>query len=91
MGLTFNNNNKRQRIIKDNPSKKLFISTGTPTHRPEDGNKFPNLLDFFVTNEITSTYTDILSSYDITSIHSTITATLSTSLIARKQTPRWHN
>jgi hypothetical protein len=34
-----------------------FLSTGT--YWPADGNKIPDLLDFFVTNGISSTYTDI--------------------------------
>jgi hypothetical protein len=44
----------------------------------------------FVTNGISSTYTDIQSSYKLTSDHSPITATLSTSVIVRKPTPSWH-
>jgi hypothetical protein len=36
-----------------------FLPTGTPTYWPTDGNKIPDLLDFFVTNGISSTYTDI--------------------------------
>jgi len=47
-----------------------FLSIGTPTYWPTDGNKIPDLLDFFVTNGISSTYTDIQSSYDLTSDHS---------------------
>jgi len=46
-----------------------------PTYWPTDGNKIPDLLDFFVTNGISSTYTDIQSSYDLTSDHYPITAT----------------
>jgi len=57
------------------------LSTGTPTYWSTDGNKIPDLLDFFVTNGISSTYTDIQSSYDLTSDHSPIIVTLSTSVI----------
>ena len=90
-GLSFNNN-KRQRIIKDNPRKNYsFLSTGTSTYWPTDGNKIPELLDFFATNAISSTYTDIQSCYDLTSDHSPIIATLSTSVIDRKPTPRLQN
>jgi len=46
-----------------------FLSTGTSTFWPTDGNKIPDLLDFFVTNGISSTYTDIQSHYDLTSDH----------------------
>jgi len=68
-----------------------FLSTRTPTYWPNDGNKIPDLLDFFVTNGISSTYTDIQSSYDLTSDYSPIIATLSTSVIVRKPTPCLHN
>jgi len=68
-----------------------FLSTGTLTYWPTDGNKIPDLLDFFVTNGISSTYTDMLSSYDLTSDLSPIIATLSTLVIVRKPTPCLHN
>jgi len=68
-----------------------FLSTGTPTYWPTDGNKIPNLLDFLVINGISSTYTDIQSSYDLTSDHSPIKATLSTLVTVRKPTPHLHN
>jgi hypothetical protein len=68
-----------------------FLSTGTPKYWPTVGNKIPDPVDFFVTNGISSTYTDIQSSYDFTSDHSPIIATLSTSVIVRKPTPRLHN
>jgi endonuclease/exonuclease/phosphatase (EEP) superfamily protein YafD len=67
-----------------------FLSTGTPTYCPTDGNKIPDLLDFFVTNGISSKYTEMPSSYDLTSDHSPIIATLRTSVIVRKPTPRLH-
>jgi hypothetical protein len=75
MGLTFNNN-KRQRIIRGNPRENYtFLSTGTPTYWPTDEIKIRHLLDFFLTSGISSTYTNIISSYDLTSDHSSITAT----------------
>jgi exonuclease III len=36
-----------------------FLSTGTPTYWPTDGNKIPDLLDFFVSNGISSTYNQV--------------------------------
>ena len=36
-----------------------FLSTGSPTYWPTDDNKIPDLLDFFITNGISTTYTDI--------------------------------
>ena len=68
-----------------------FLSTGTPTYWPTDGNIIPDLLDFFVTNGISSTYADIQSSYDLTLDHSPIIATLGTSVIVKKPTPCLHN
>jgi hypothetical protein len=55
------------------------------------GNKISYLPGFFVTNGIFSTYTDIQLSYDLTSDHSPIIATLSTTVLVRKLTPRLHN
>jgi len=61
-----------QRIIGGNPRENYsFLSLGTQT----DENEIPYLLDLFVTNGISSTHTDIQSSYDLTSDHSTIIAT----------------
>jgi hypothetical protein len=91
MALTFNNKKGRElsKVIQE--KNYSFLSTGTPSYWPTDGNKIPDLLDFFVTNGIPSTYTDIQSSYDLTSDHSPIISTLSTSVIVRKPTPRLHN
>jgi len=44
----------------------LYLSTGTPTYWPTDGNKTPDLLDFFMTKGISPGYTDIHPSYDLT-------------------------
>jgi len=68
-----------------------YLSTGTPTYWPTDGNKIPNLLDFFVTNGISSSYADMQPSYDLNSDHSPIIATISTAVVIRKPTPRLHN
>jgi hypothetical protein len=37
----------------------LYLSTGSPTYWPTDGNKTPDLLDFSVTKGISTGYTDI--------------------------------
>lgn len=58
-----------------------FLSTGTPTYWPSDPKKQPDLLDFFVINGISSSYTDIIPSYDLSSDHTPIIATISTSVI----------
>jgi len=91
MGLTFLTTKGRELSKVIQQKNYSFLSTGTPTYWPTDGNIIPGLLDFFVTSGISSTYTDIRSSYDLTSEHSPIIATLSTSVIARKPTPRLNN
>ena len=44
-----------------------------------------------MTKGISSSYADIQPSYDLTSDHSPIIATISTSIITQKPTPRLHN
>lgn len=51
------------------------MSTGTPTYWPSDPNKISDLLDFFITNDISPAYTDVSPNYDLSSDH----------------TPRLHN
>ena len=68
-----------------------FLSTGSPTYWPTDVNKIPDLLDRFITNGISTTYVDIQASYDLTSDHSPIIATISTSVTVRQPPPRLHN
>jgi hypothetical protein len=91
MELRFNTTKGRELLKAIQEENYSFLSTGTPTYWPTDGNKIPDLLDFLVTNGISSTYTDIQSRYDLTSDHSPIIAKLSTSVIVRKPTPRFHN
>jgi hypothetical protein len=67
-----------------------FLSTGHPTYWPTDPAKQPDLLDFFVTNGMSSTYTAIEPSYDLFSDHSPVIATISTSPIYVRPTPRLH-
>jgi len=64
-----------------------FLSTGSPTYWPTDDNKIPDLLDFFITNGISTTYVDIQASYDLTSDHTPIIATISTSITVRQPPP----
>ena len=68
-----------------------FLSTGRPTYWPSDPAKRPDLLDFFVTYGISSTYLDIEPSYDLSSDHYPIIATISTSPIHAPPIPRLHN
>ena len=72
-------------------SRHSYLSTGTPTYWPTDPQKIPDLLDFYVTNGINSTYTDIVPNYDLSSDHSLIIATIGTSVIYKKPPPKLHN
>jgi hypothetical protein len=67
-----------------------YLSTGTPKYWPTDTNKTPDLLDFFITNVISTTYTDIQASYDLTWDHTPIIVTISTSVMVRQPAPRLH-
>jgi hypothetical protein len=69
----------------------IFLSTGSPMYWPMDNQKIPDFLDFFITRGISAAYTEITPSYDLTSDHSPIIATVSTTVIYRKATPRLHN
>jgi hypothetical protein len=51
----------------------------------------PDLLDFFITNGISSNYISEPASYDLTSDHSPIIVTISTSVMLRKPKPRLQN
>jgi hypothetical protein len=68
-----------------------FLTTGNPTYWPTDPTTQPDLLDFFVTHGISSTYTAIEPSYDLSSDHSPVIATISTSPMYVQPTPRLHN
>ena len=68
-----------------------FLSAETPTYWPTDPNKLPNLLDFFITSKISPSNTDIQPSYDLSSDHTPVISTISTTIIKRKPKPRLHN
>ena len=68
-----------------------ILSTGTPTYWPTDPNKIPDLLDFFILSGLSTSYADIHPSYDLSSDHSPIIATLSTTIYQNKMQPRLHN
>ena len=67
-----------------------FLSTGSPTYWPTDTNKTPDLLDFFITNGISTDYADVAASCDLTSDHTPIIATISTTIMVRQPPPRLH-
>lgn len=76
----------RGRVLKEFVDTKKFdvLSSGEPTYWPTDVNKHPDLLDFFVVNGIAKFYFNVESSLDSSSDHSPIIATISTSVIMRK-------
>jgi hypothetical protein len=68
-----------------------FLSTDNPKYWPTDPTKQPDLSDFFVTNGISSTYTDIEPSYGLSSGHSPVIASINTSPIYIQHIHRLHN
>lgn len=62
----------------------LHMSSGTPTYWPSDPNKIPDLLDFFIANGISNNYAHVEPSYDLSSDHSPVIATLSTTVILKE-------
>ncbi|PNF38784.1 RNA-directed DNA polymerase from mobile element jockey [Cryptotermes secundus] len=68
-----------------------FLSTGTPTYWPSDPDKIPDLLDFYITSGISTSYMDIVPSYDLSSDHTPVIATISTEVVNKKTIPRLHN
>ena len=62
-----------------------------PTYWPTDPNQLPDLMDFFITSKISPSNADIQPSYDLSSDHTPIIATISTTVIKRKSKPRLHN
>jgi hypothetical protein len=67
-----------------------YLSTGSPTYWPTDVNKIPDHLDFFIVYGISPTYADVQSSYDLTSDHTPIIATISTTIVNRRPGLRLH-
>jgi hypothetical protein len=68
-----------------------FLTMGTLTYWPSDPGKIPDLLDFYITSGISSSYMGITSSYDLSLDHTPVIATVSTEPVNKKTTPRLHN
>jgi hypothetical protein len=64
-----------------------YLSTGEPTYWPNDYNKLPDLLDFFIYKGITTNYIEIESNYELSSDHTPVIATLSTRVIFKPTIP----
>jgi len=67
------------------------LTTGTPTYWPTYTRKIPDLLHFFITSGFSPSYANTQPSYDLSSDHTPIITTLSTTLTTVKPTPRLHN
>lgn len=63
------------------------ISTGKPTYWPTDTNKVPDLIDFFIYKNITTSFIHIEEGYDMSSDHSPIMLTLSEKIIPKESNP----
>lgn len=64
------------------------LSSGAPTYWPADQRKTPDLLDFFVTSRINSSYFNIQPSFDLSSDHSPVVAVLKSEIAVRSRLPR---
>jgi hypothetical protein len=64
-----------------------YLSAGEPTYWPTDPNKLPDLLDFFVTRGISQNYLNVTSSLDLSSDHSPVILTLSSTITLRECPP----
>jgi hypothetical protein len=69
----------------------LHLSSGEPTYWPSDPNKHPDLLDIFITKGTSSHYADIVSHLDVTSDHTPVIGTISTTLIYKSPKPSLYN
>jgi hypothetical protein len=64
-----------------------YFSTGEQTYWPKDSYKLPDLLDFFILHGITSNYMQVESSFELSSDHSQVIATMGAYAISKSTTP----
>jgi len=69
----------------------LHLSSGEPTYWPSDPNKLPELLDFFNTKGTSSNDAAIVNSLELTSEHTPIIGTISTTVIYKSPKPPLYN
>lgn len=67
------------------------ISTGEPTYWPTDINKIPDLLDFFIIKGIPIEKLKVVNNYDLSSDHSPVLMTCSSSVIRHSVPPKLSN
>lgn len=68
-----------------------YLTTYESTHLPTDTNKIPDLLDFFITKNISPRYVQINSSADLSSDHSPVIVTVSSTIIENTPNGFIHN
>jgi hypothetical protein len=64
---------------------------GKPTYWQTDVNKIPDLLDFFVSKHLSSSFIDVTEEFDLDSDHSPIVLTLSETIIKKPRNPTLTN
>lgn len=68
-----------------------YHSTGNPTYWPTDRNKIPDVVDFFITKNISSNTTQVKEGPDLDSDHSSVLLTLGNKIIMKEHNPRLVN
>ena len=74
-----------------NANRLNYLSTNEPTHWPTDTNKLPDLLDFFITKNISPRYIQINSSVELSSDHSPVIATINSTIVENQPNGFIHN
>jgi len=65
-----------------------YLSTGEPTYWPMDLTKLPDLLDFIGTQRVPANYIQLESTFELSSDHTPVIATLSATTILKPPTPK---
>ena len=68
-----------------------YLTTYEPTYWPTDTNKIPDLLDFFITKNISPRHVQINSSTELSSDHSPVIATVGSAIIENPPNGLIHN
>jgi hypothetical protein len=87
--LTNTKSNELYQAIQECPCD--VHTTGKPTYWPTDLNKLPDLIDFFVTKNLSPSFLDVTEEFDLDSDHSPIVLTLSATIIKKGRNPTLSN
>lgn len=60
-----------------------FLTSGEPTNWPSDHTKIPDLLDFFICKNVSNNYAAVQSIADLSSNHSPVLLTISTTILMK--------